>query len=330
MKKNIGLFLVPLLVWIGCGSIYYIAKADFSLVDVNRPKNLDLFLKNFFSGVCVNAWQPDMHYVESISRGCSYHYVPPALVVGYSILYMAGDSGNEFRFSFDSYSNRVLKVKYVVGPLFPSPLGFDERQESGVMTMDLSRYENPGDDILVQFLPHIPLGGHLVKSINEQPPFDEISRKKRSGWGTTLVYKLLSLVDPERGSSTMTFGREQAYFLTTSYNKLYLDLRAYFESGSMKHFGYSDFLYFSAAILTSSALGDMAPVSFWMKILVSLESLFGIIWLGVVAGWALENWGKGLKLPLRRGSTYKPQSSLLWHGHHITGKQRHPKHLGKI
>ncbi|WP_413570432.1 ion channel [Bdellovibrio sp. HCB117] len=289
--KILGFMLIPVAVCIGFAGVFYAHRGDFSLSDVNKPQNLDRFLARYFSEVCSKAVQPDGHYVETIRRGCSYHYVFPALVDNFNVMVFPDNPGNEYRFSFQSYFDGVLKIKYFVGPLFPKNM-YDEYQEHGLISMDLSRFEKPGDDILIQFTPHVPFNGYLVKALVEQPPFDEMVKKKVNGWGTILGLGLLSLgsQDPNKGNPSMTVGREQAYFITSSSKSSYEAIRDYFEKGSMEYFGFFDFVYFSAAVLTSSALGDMVPMTLTMKMAVSLESLLGIMWLGIAAGWAFELW----------------------------------------
>lgn len=289
--KVAAFLLIPIAICFVFAGIYYSSRGDFSLSDVSKPQNLDRFLTRYFSEVCSKAIKPETHYVETIRRGCSYHYVFPAFVDGLSVFVFPDNPGNEYRFSFQSYDDGILKIKYFVGPLFPKAM-YDENQEHGLISMDLSRYEKPGDDILIQFTPYVPFNGYLVKPLTEQAPFEEIVKKKVNGWGTILGFGLLSLgsQDPNKGNPSMTIGREQSYFITSSSKTSYEAMRDYFEKGSMEYFEFFDFIYFSAAILTSSALGDIVPMTLSMKMAISVESLLGIMWLGIAVGWAFELW----------------------------------------
>lgn len=295
------LSVVILIIWLAFGAIYYACRSDFSVTDPNKPQNLNIFLERFFPETCTAEDKTGgSFYIDLDKNGCTYHHTFPAKVIvpapdawGSSeiSLFHLDYRGYTYKFNFDSYSNGILKLKYVLGPLAAS---FREA-EYGILSLDLSHFENPLEPILVRFTPHIPFGPFFVEPINEQAPFDaedlHTSPRNISSWGKTLGYKLMGI---ESGHQSMTVGHQQPYFNATSGHLAYSRLRNYFERGSMEYFHPEDFVYFSAAILTSSALGDIAPTSHFMKILVSLQSLLGIIWLGLAISLGYEHLSRSL------------------------------------
>lgn len=205
------------------------------------------------------------------------------------------ESGNEplystkdISFSFASYVDKILRIKYKTTRVwFKNPEKLPV--ESGVIEFDLSNYGVIGDPIAVKVTPYVAYEDFLVKRIETQPDGKDWPTSF-SAWGTILAGELLQL---SGGSGSITPGRDFSSFISNSKSSGYLNLKLYFEDGRIFTRDISTFIYFSGAILTSSAFGELIPNTSIMKIAISIESILGILWLGLLVGlatsWIFQN-----------------------------------------
>ena len=308
--KKIILFLILLLVVQAFFSIiYYLSRTTFAYSDPKNIHSSQAFLNKFFKETCGKSWKYKSHYIEETDSGCIYHYISPASAylrpsldyksyvkyfpIGLDVnqpqlmdgLYVnfAMDLGTSYRFSFHSYENHLLQINFFRSATFEVDMHPDV-QIRGMVNIDLSNLKGIGNPILVRFIPYIAFDDFLIKPI-EQQSFEETENRPPI-WGEVLGLGLLGF--GQSGTPSMTVGREQSYWILNTRNELFLDLKNYFENGSMKHSEYSEFLIYSFQVLTASSTGQILPNSPNMRVLVALESVIGIIFLGFLIGLITE------------------------------------------
>ena len=258
--------------------LFFINREGFSYADPRNIHASAAFLNQFFSSTCPRAEKWNSHFMTRIDMGCEYHYIRVPEIAGTS-LYLQNDIGLIYRFIFHSYEDHKLQIKFFRQAASLPDKYLDEKS-SGMLMLDLSNYKKVGDFILIRITPYISYDDFLLKPSEEQSSFDFKKPPKRVTWGEILGLGLMGLGKP--GTPSMTINREQPWWKQESNNELLLDLKRFFENGSMKHSTFNEFLTYSAQVFTASSSGQIVPERLAMRILVSLESLLSIVFLGLV------------------------------------------------
>jgi Ion channel len=266
----IGLFLI----WPSFAGLYWWIPDQFSISDPQRSQNLTPFLKSFFLKVCKSNKEFD---AKALDRGCNY------VAKGGGINIWSGGvithRTTAISIYFSSYSEHKLRLRYQISKLWVVPLDKNRSLETGVATFDLAGYESDKAPVLAEFSPTFEIDGNEVATLSDVPKLDEMLSVE--GWGDFLTGNLLGI---ESDQTRSNFSSGAKSFFPVKLGPEFLQLRNFFENGSLTERDFTTFLYFSGAMLSCTALGDVVPTSSVARFFTMFEGLLGIVFFGLLIG----------------------------------------------
>jgi hypothetical protein len=285
-QKGLRLVLVilsPFICWVAFAFVYSNYSKDLAYVNPYSRRILNPTIKQFFKSICSTGRFHSK--VEIFQNGCRYKYAGEGLPTMYGKTEV-GYWTREVSFEFKEYINQRLEIKYKI--LYKWPEGSDRLpEEAGIVYFDMSNYQQVTDTMAFQANPFVSYQNYLIDKIKERPPLDF----KKPGfndfpsWGVILSGGLLKL-----GSSTgsITSGLKFPIFTVKVDSPAYLNLKRYFEYGEVQDESFSTYLIYSGAIITSLGFTEIIPGNKFLQVLAMMESLIGIILLGIIVGFTYD------------------------------------------
>lgn len=271
-------FYSALAIWLLYAGFFLIFSNHLSYGDPFKAQYMKPFLARFFANVCNQDAFNSQRSVREAS--CVYTFQGkglPASEPSGKVLFNITNAS----FSFLSYENRILKLKYKVE--------FNWREnnprpsiEEGTLVFDLSLYDSNQDVMSLRVIPYLTYHGFLIQEVADRLDLEK-EPLRYMAWGVILASKLISLRTTGESAS---FDNKFPHFVVRAENSSYLQLKNYFERGEIYEKDPLLFLYYSGALLSTSALGEIVPNTRLMRVATVLESVFGLFLFGAMIGVA--------------------------------------------